>query len=131
MQSTYNQVTMNSQLLNRLYEKICMGFLCCYDIVIDDEDEVYMQQKRDEQRLRSSRNVRRHGPSRISTRDFSIKEDALLEDMCELADIEYEGDATKMSNMEKSNMLKRLSKQPKTENYFKSERALSEFYENR
>ena len=108
-----------------------MGFFCCYDIVIDDDDEVYIKQKRQEQNLRTSRHMRRHGPSRISTRDFSIKEDALLEDMCELADIEYEGDATKMSNMEKSNMLKRLSKQPQTESYFKSERALSEFYENR
>lgn len=62
---------------------------------------------------------------------FSIKEDALLEDMCELADIEYEGDPTKMSRNDKSKMLKRLSKAPQTEGYFKSERALTQFYENK
>merc|ERR1712168_1063361 len=47
--------------------------------------------------------------------------------MCQLADIEFDGDATHMTDKAKSKMLKRLSRAPQTENLFKSERALSEF----
>lgn len=61
----------------------------------------------------------------------AIQEDALLEDMCELAGTEFDGDATQMTNRDKNHMLKRLSKAPKTEQYFKSERAFSEFVNSR
>ena len=65
--------------------------------------------------------------SRIDSWTNSIQEDSLLEDMCQLADIEFDGDATHMTDKAKSKMLKRLSRAPQTENLFKSERALSEF----
>ena len=65
--------------------------------------------------------------SRIDSWTNSIQEDSLLEDMCQMADIEFDGDATHMTDKAKSKMLKRLSRAPQTENLFKSERALSEF----
>ena len=45
--------------------------------------------------------------------------DALLEDMCEIAQEEYDGDATSMDEKGKIKMLNRLSKNQKTEQYFK------------
>jgi len=108
-----------------------MGLFCCYDIIIGDEDldasGIYQQQRNSRNQARNKYTSRQ---SNMST-GFSIKEDALLEDMCELADIEYEGDPTKMSKTDKSKMLKRLSKAPQTESYFKSERALTQFYEHK
>ena len=74
---------------------------------------------------RTSKTVGRQ--SRIDSWTNSIQEDSLLEDMCQLADIEFDGDATHMTDKAKSKMLKRLSRAPQTENLFKSERALSEF----
>jgi len=111
-----------------------MGLFCCYDIInaMTGDDDLNQSGT-----YRTQRNSRNQPRSRYTNRQsamsnaFSIKEDALLEDMCELADIEYEGDPTKMSRNDKSKMLKRLSKAPQTEGYFKSERALTQFYENK
>lgn len=111
-----------------------MGLLCCYDIVIDEDfntDNDFINRKYKEQRNRGSLTRRQPGRASAMSNAFSIKEDALLEDMCELADIEYEGDPTKMNKTDKTKMLKRLSKAPKTEGYFKSDKALNQFYENR
>ena len=46
-------------------------------------------------------------------------------------DIEYDGDATVMNTNEKNKMLNRLSKNQKTEQYFRDEKALSQFFDNR
>ena len=52
--------------------------------------------------------------------------DALLEDMCEIAQEEYDGDATSMDEKGKIKMLNKLSKNQKTEQYFKqSSKSLS------
>ena len=51
--------------------------------------------------------------------------------MCEIADIEYEGDPTQMKIKDKNKMLTRLSKNPQTEQYFRDEKALSQFFDNR
>jgi len=111
-----------------------MGLLCCYDIIIDEDfntDNDFIN--RGKPKNRGSLNRRQPGrhSAMSSQNTFAIKEDALLEDMCELADIEYEGDPTKMNKTDKTKMLKRLSKAPKTEGYFKSDKALNQFYENR
>ena len=90
-----------------------------------------------------------------SNGNSSIAEDVLLEDMCEIAsigiiyiiiylkyiykkvyniiiyNIEYDGDATVMNTNEKNKMLNRLSKNQKTEQYFRDEKALSQFFDNR
>ena len=71
--------------------------------------------------------ARQSRQTRIDSWTNSIQEDSLLEDMCQMADIEFDGDATHMTDKAKSKMLKRLSRAPQTENLFKSERALSEF----
>lgn len=71
------------------------------------------------------------GKPEVTDYRFSIQEDSILEDMCELAEVEFDGDPETMSAKDKSKLLKRLSKNPQTEQYFKSERALSHFIEQK
>jgi vacuolar-type H+-ATPase subunit I/STV1 len=82
---------------------------------------------------RKKKNQRTKNWRKISTLDTSsaIIEDALLEDMCEMANEEYEGDATRMNDKGKIKMLKKLSKNHKTEEYFKTENDLAQFMENK
>jgi len=51
--------------------------------------------------------------------------------MCEMAEVEFDGDPESMTLKDKSKLLKRLSKNPQTEQYFRNERALSEFIETK
>ena len=51
--------------------------------------------------------------------------------MCGMANEEYEGDATRMNDKGKIKMLKKLSKNHKTEEYFKTENDLAQFMENK
>lgn len=110
-----------------------MDWLCCYEFSIafgsetdlQAYDRVSQSRKKKSRQMSARQTVGRQ--SRIDSWTNSIQEDSLLEDMCQLADIEFDGDATHMTDKAKSKMLKRLSRAPQTENLFKSERALSEF----
>lgn len=110
-----------------------MDWLCCYEFSIafgsetdlQSYDRVSQSRKKKSRQMSAKQTVGRQ--SRIDSWTNSIQEDSLLEDMCQLADIEYDGDATHMTDRAKNKMLKRLSRAPQTENLFKSERALSEF----
>jgi hypothetical protein len=102
-----------------------MGWLCCLDLSFEFNSDTDL--RRDRHRLS---NRFSHG-NRINSGAQSIVEDVLLEDMCEIADIEYEGDPTQMNIKDKNKMLTRLSKNPQTEQYFRDEKALSQFFDNR
>jgi len=113
-----------------------MDWLCCYEFSIafgsdtdlQDYGRTSQNRKKKSNRSRMDRVGSRPGRnSRVDSYTSSIAEDALLEDMCQLADMEFDGDATSMTDRAKNKMLKRLSRAPQTENLFKSERALSEF----
>jgi len=108
-----------------------MDWLCCYEfsIAFGSETDLQTYDRVSQSRKKKSRQMsaRQTRQSRIDSWTNSIQEDSLLEDMCQMADIEFDGDATHMTDKAKSKMLKRLSRAPQTENLFKSERALSEF----
>jgi len=104
-----------------------MDWLCCYEFSIafgsetdlQSYDRVSQSRKKKSRQMSAKQTVGRQ--SRIDSWTNSIQEDSLLEDMCQLADIEYDGDATHMTDRAKNKMLKRLSRAPQTENLFKSE----------
>jgi len=114
-----------------------MDWLCCSEFSIafgsDTDLQDYNRTSQSRKKQKSNRGMQKMSSgmqgrqSRMDSWTSSIAEDALLEDMCQLADMEFDGDATSMTDRAKSKMLKRLSKAPQTENLFKSERALSEF----
>ena len=57
-------------------------------------------------------------------------EDALLEDMCEIGGLEFDGDPEEMSEKDKMEMVKRLSKLPETEHIFKNEKTFANFVDH-
>lgn len=58
---------------------------------------------------------------------FILEEDALLEDMCAMTDIEYDKDPLRMTKADKLDMMKTFSKKEQTKEFFESERAFSNF----
>lgn len=102
-----------------------VDWLCCLDFSFEFNSDTNIHKHK-------NRGSRARLPGSFNNRINSvIAEDVLLEDMCEMADIEYEGDATNMNSKDKNKMLTRLSKNPQTEQYFKDEKSLSTFFDNR
>jgi len=113
-----------------------MGNFCCVvcelDDFVDDDDRAFQRQHnqrkkqlKDQQEALSFRNGKK-----IASLAPSIIEDPLLEDMCALGDLEFDGDAENMTKRDKEKMLHRLSIKPSTEKFFRNEQALSTYIEN-
>merc|ERR1712147_438176 len=57
-------------------------------------------------------------------------EDPLLEDMCEIAGLEADRDAERITQRDKQKLLSKLSTNQATEKYFRNEQAFSNFVDN-
>jgi len=113
-----------------------MGNFCCvvceWDDFVDDDDLTFQlqhnqrkKQLKDQQEALSFRNGKK-----IASLAPSIIEDPLLEDMCAMGELEFDGDAENMTKRDKEKMLHRLSIKPSTEKFFRNEQALSNYIEN-
>jgi len=60
----------------------------------------------------------------------AIEEDPLLEDMCEIAGMEADRDAERITQRDKQKLLSKLSVNQATEKYFRNEQAFSNFVDN-
>jgi len=60
----------------------------------------------------------------------AIEEDPLLEDMCEIAGMEADRDAERITERDKQKLLSKLSTNQATEKYFRNEQAFSNFVDN-
>ena len=109
-----------------------LGWLCfCFDLDIEcfDDESAAMDRFHPKSKSRNKKGyINPNHNGRTKTSNSTIIEDSLLEDMCELANEEFDGE---MNEKGKAKMLNKLSKNQKTEQYFRTKNDLDEFMENK
>jgi len=106
-----------------------MGNILCVELVFENNEDDHIRRLRQSQRIEQQK-YKRIGPHNSESKYSlipSIVEEVVLEDMCELANIEYENDPEFMSKNDKMSMMKKFRDTEETQKHFASERAFSNF----
>merc|ERR1712106_380486 len=103
-----------------------MGNFCCivceWDDFIDDGNDGNTRQGT------KTQTTNLHRSNKVAHK--AIEEDPLLEDMCEIAGMEADRDAERITERDKQKLLSKLSTNQATEKYFRNEQAFSNFVDN-